>query len=140
MSEDRADLLTAEALERAGLADMRPGYRKLLVRLRQADPDGFEEATRRYREEVEPAIAAGEADPVSAWVGYGLWLADRLARGRAISVDASGRARPLDSHAGPGSGALVLHVPDDDRAPVVALARPREPSESQRTTSDLLIR
>ncbi len=139
MSEDRARDRTDEALERAGLADMRPAYRRLLVRLKQADPMAFEEASRRYREHLEPAIAAGEADAIAAWLDYGTWLAGRFASGRPLEIDASGRARPFDPGSTPGAGAMVLHVPEDDRAPATVLAMPSAPSNPQRETVDLLI-
>ena len=57
MSEDGARGRTDEALESAGLADMRPAYRRLLVRLKGVDPAAFEEASSRYRDDLEPAIA-----------------------------------------------------------------------------------
>ena len=81
MSEDRAGTLTREALAAAGLADMRPAYRRLLVRLKQDSPVAFDEASRRYREDLEPAIARGDESPLSAWIGYGSWLAAQLAEG-----------------------------------------------------------
>ena len=118
---------------------MRPAYRRLLVRLKQADPMAFEEASRRYREHLEPAIAAGEADAIAAWLDYGTWLAGRFASGRPLEIDASGRARPFDPGSTPGAGAMVLHVPEDDRAPATVLAMPSAPSNPQRETVDLLI-
>lgn len=140
MTEDRLESVTAEAFERAGLEDMRPACRALLVSLRRIDSGAFEEASRRYRESVEPAIANGEADPVTAWLEYGRWLASRVAPGHLVAVDGTGLARPLEPGAATAPGDLVLHLPDDHRAPPVALAGPREPSESQRITSDLLLR
>jgi hypothetical protein len=139
VSEDTARRLTDEALQKAGLADMRPAYRKLLVQLKQADPAAFQEATRRYREDLEPAVSGGDADPISAWLDYGCWLASRIAEGRAMAIDATGRARPFDPSA-PDAGTMILHVPDDDRAPAIALAMPCAPSESQRETAELLLR
>ena len=139
MSEDTAKRRTDEALQKAGLADMRPAYRKLLVRLKQTDPAAFQEATRRYREDLEPAIAAGDADPISAWLDYGCWLAGRIVEGQATAIDATGRARPFDPSA-PDAGEMILHIPDDDRAPAIALAMPSTPSESQRETAELLLR
>jgi hypothetical protein len=130
---------TGEALKRAALTDMRPAYRKLLVRLKQTDPPAFEEASRRYREELEPAIAGGEIDPVLTWLAYGIWLAERLAEGRTLAIDASGRARSFEPAAALDSGVMILHVPYDDRAPATVLAFPSTPSESQLETAGLLV-
>ena len=139
MSEDGARGRTDEALESAGLADMRPAYRRLLVRLKGVDPAAFEEASRRYRDELEPAIAGGDIDPITAWLGYGVWLAGLFADGRVLAIDATGRARPLDPATAPDAGTMVLHIPDDDRAPATLLAVPSAPSEPQRETAELLV-
>ena len=139
MSEDQARDRTDEALERAGLADMRPAYRRLLVRLKHSDPSAFEEASRRYREDLEPAIAAGVVDPISAWLEYGIWLAGRFAEGRPLTIDSSGRARPFDHASAPGGGVMIVHVPEDDRAPATLLAMPSAPTDPQRETAGLLV-
>jgi hypothetical protein len=139
VSEDQARDRTDEALERAGLADMRPTYRRLLVRLKQADSAAFDEASRRYREDLEPAIAAGEVDPISAWLEYGIWLAGRFAEGRPLAIDSSGRAQPFDPASAPGDGVMIVHVPEDDRAPATLLAIPSAPTAPQRETADLLV-
>jgi hypothetical protein len=138
VSEDPAGRRTEEALAGAGLADMRPAYRKLLVRLKASNAAGFEEATRRYREEVEPTVASGTADPVTTWLEYGTWLAGQLADGEALAIDPSGRARSFDPSTPIEPGLMILHLPEDDRAPVVLLAVPLAPSEPQRETADLL--
>jgi hypothetical protein len=140
VSEDLAGELTEEALALAGLADMRPAYRRLLVRLKQESPTSFEEATRRYREELEPAIASGDSSPLCAWLGYGAWLAGRFSEGRAMAIDPTGRARPFDPASEPEAGSMVLYLPDDDRAPATLLAVPTDPTDSQKETADLLVR
>jgi hypothetical protein len=139
VSEDLAGSRTDEALQRSGLADMRPAYRRLLVRLKSSDPAAFEEASRRYRDELEPSIAGGDVDPIAAWLEYGIWLAGRFATGRLLEIDSSGRARPCNSGSPPGFGVMVLHVPEDDRAPAIVLAIPSTPSAPQRETADLLV-
>jgi len=139
VSEAEVQRRTEAALESAGLKDMRPAYRRLLVRLKQTDPEAFHEATRRYQEDLEPSIASGRAEPVSAWLDYGAWLAGRLARGQAMAIDASGLARPLQPGAGPESGWLVLHLPEDTRSPAILLAWPADPSEAQRAAMELLV-
>ena len=139
MSEEQARGRTDEALERAGLVDMRPAYRKLLVRLKSSDPAAFEEASRRYREELEPAIASGDVDPITIWLEYGMWLAGQFADGRTLAIDASGRARPFDSSTTLDPGTMILHVPEDDRQPATLLALPSAPSDPQRETAELLV-
>jgi hypothetical protein len=139
VSEDRSTRLTDEALGRSGLADMRPAFRKLLLRLKRTDSAGFEEATRRYREELEPSVAAGEVDPIVVWLDYGMWLAGQLAPGQAMAIDRTGRARPCSSQVSPDFSDLLLHVPDDDRQGPILVAEPGEPSEAQRATLGLLV-
>jgi len=137
---EQAERRTEQALQRADLADFRPLYRKLLVRLKSSDPEAFREATRRYQEDLEPSIADGTADPLAAWLGYGRWLAGRFADGHAVTIDRSGRARPLDEAVQPDDGSLVIHLPADARAAALLLAEPRKPSEPQRMTIELLVR
>ena len=122
MSEEPVRGRTDEALERAGLADMRPAYRRLLVALKSSDPAAFEEASRRYREEIEPAIAGGEVDPVATWLEYGIWLSCHITDGRPLAVDATGRARPFDPETDPDSAPMILYMPEDDRAPLLCPA------------------
>jgi hypothetical protein len=140
VSDEAVRRLTDEALEASELADMRPAYRKLLMRLKQVRPDEFEEASRRYKEDLEPSVASGDVDPIAAWLDYGRWLASRLAEGRALSIDRSGRARPYDPDSDSAHEGLVLHLPDDDRASAVLLATPNDPSPPQQVTLDLLAR
>jgi hypothetical protein len=137
--EAQATRLTQEALTRSGLADMRPAYRKLLLELKKADPATFDEATRRYREELEPSIAEGVADPVAAWLQYGIWLAGRFAAGKPMAIDPTGRARDFEPGSLPGPGDMVLFMPDDDRAAVHLLAMPAALSDPQRETAELLV-
>ena len=138
MSEDEAERRTNEALASAGLADMRPAYRKLLVRLKRERPADFAEATRRYREDLEPSVAAGDVDPIMAWIEYGRWLAHRLTAGRVLAIDETGRARPYEVGVRVPGAYLILHLPDDGRTPAILLASPSNPSEPQRLTTDLL--
>jgi hypothetical protein len=117
---------------------MRPAFRRLLVRLKQVDPERFEEASRRYQDELEPAVAAGRVDPIAAWLDYGSWVAGSLARGRTLSIDSTGRARPFRTDVASPEVGLLIHLPDDERAGAILLAIPREPTEPQRVTADLL--
>lgn len=133
-----------EALERLertrrerGLADPRPGYRRMLTRLSGEDREAYREAVRRFEEELVPAVIEGRADPVAAWIRYGLRIASALADGEARAVDASGRARPVREPDDPPVGPLLLWLPDDGGSALV-LAGPEEPSEAQRATVELL--
>ena len=139
MAEDRIDELTEAALHRIGLEDVRSTYRRLLVQLKQKDPAAFEEASRRYRDDLAPAISRGD-DPIAAWLGYGSWLAGTLSEGRDLAIDASGRARPFDPARDAGAAVLILHLPDDARTPTLLLAAPAVMSEPQRETAALLVR
>lgn len=138
MAEDRLDRLTEAALDQAGLADLRPLYRNLLLRLKGRDPEAFEEATRRYHGELVPALQSGNADPLREWLAYGRWLAQRLVPGEVVAVDPSGRARPLPPSDLPKPAELLLHLPHEDRTPALALALPREPTVPQQVTAELL--
>lgn len=151
---DRAEERYREALERHELADVRPPCRELLRQLRDADQVGYERAVRRYESELVPEVAEGDSDPVVAWLRYGAWLADQLRPGRAVAVDPRGKARPLSELAGDGedgvtasTGAgdpsfpachLVVHVPEEWREGGRIIAVPREPTEFQDATRELL--
>jgi len=134
--ENRARRLTEQALAEAGFADPRPLYRDLLRRLREVDPEGFRVAADHYEAELLPAIAERGVDPVEAWLAYGGEIARRLAPGRLVAVNPTGRARPVGS-AAPPAGALVLHLPEDGSRALLLLA-PRDPSEAQEATTTLL--
>ena len=83
-----------------------------------------------------PDLAEGE-DPVGAWIEYGRYLADLVSPGRAVAIDALGRA---DAWAPAGGGPLlVLHLPDDRTGAAQALVAPLEPTPAQRAAHDLLV-
>ena len=126
-----------EARRERGLADPRPTFRKLLKRLASEDRDAYREAVRHFEEELVPSVAGGEADPVAAWLTYGLRLVSVLSDGEARAVDESGRADPVDDTSAPPVGPLLLWLPaSGDRG--LVLARPEEPSDAQRATVELL--
>ena len=151
---DRGEERYREALERYELADVRPPCRELLRQLRDADQVGYERAVRRYESELVPEVAEGDSDPVVAWLRYGAWLADQLRPGRAVAVDPGGKARPLseltgDGGASSGSGPdaegasfparhFVVHVPEEWKEGGRIIAVPREPTEFQDATRELL--
>lgn len=124
------------ALERHGVQDVQPLYRKLLVRLRSSDPEAYETAVARYEQSVVPGAEREKKDPVRLWVRYGIWLANRLQPGRVVAVDESGRSEPVVGE--PPLGPLLLHLPDEARAPAVPLAVPAHPSRPQSVTVELL--
>lgn len=125
------------ALEDRGLEDLRPLYRDLLRRMRDEAPTSYEEAVRRYREEVVPA--GSDDSPLLAWLRYGAWMARQIAPGRLVSVDRSGRAADLDARPEEvPAGALVLHLPEERSVRALQLAVPASPSDAQQETRDLL--
>jgi hypothetical protein len=137
MMHEQADALLNEALAETGAADPRPRYRLLLSELKRQDPSVYEEAVARFRDTVVPSIARREIDPLTAWLDYGLHLAEKLAPGRAVSLDEHGRGSPL---AGPASWRdLILHVPADTRARAILVGEPPGPTRAQQAAVDLLV-
>jgi hypothetical protein len=130
----RAEAGLVKAAERHGLADPRPSYRERLRALRQARPDAFDQAVEHYEQTVLPALA--DAEPLPVWLEYGRYLASLTTTGKAITVDASGRAAPWTREAQAG---LVLFVPEDNAAEVMVLSQPVTPSPAQHATLTLLV-
>jgi len=124
-----------ESLAAHGLDDVQPLYRRLLVRLKAQDATSYDEAVARYHDEVEAAVEAAE-DPVALWVGYGVWLAPRIAPGELITVDENGRALRAGSPA--PLGPMLMHLPSDRKSPGIVLAMPANPSPAQKETAALL--
>lgn len=135
-----ADARLDAALARAEVRDPRPLFRPVLKHLRERDPDAFGRALGHYETVLVPAVAAG-ADPMGAWLQYGLQLAAAMGPGRTVAVDATGRAVTLEQAgvAAAAGGALVLHLPDDDTAPVLVLRYPGSSSAAQDATVELLV-
>lgn len=119
------------------MADPRALYRDLLRRLREDDPDAYEEAVGRYERDLGEADG-GDADPVEAWIGYGRWLAGRLYPGRDVAVDREGRARELAERRVP-EGALLLHLPEKRNVRALTLFLPLDPTPPQEATRELLV-
>ena len=135
--QQRADTLLEQALSTTGTPDPRPVHRERLRELREADRAAYEGAVGHYRSVVLPAIADGSSDPVAAWTGYGQYVANLLAPGRTVTIDASGRSAPYEPPADPGH--LVLHLPDDPRRKALAVAMPPAATPAQRATHDWLV-
>jgi len=132
----RAEARLETALTHSGLEDPRPAYRERLRSLRETSTSAFEQALRHYEDQTLAALA-GEADPIEAWVEYGRVLGELTAPGRLLQVDAEGRA---SSYAPPPAAhLLVLHVPEDSAAPILAAAVPRAASAAQRATYAMLV-
>jgi hypothetical protein len=139
MSDDlrnAADRNLTSAATRLGLADPRPAFRERLRILKDNQPDAFATALRHYETTVLPAIAGG-GDVLEAWVQYGETIAALSAPGRMLRVDATGRA---ERYTAPVTTAtLVLHVPDQNDAPVLVTIAPVSPTPAQQATLDLLV-
>lgn len=133
----QADANFASALERAGARDPRDFYRERLRELKAERPDGFHRAVAYHDERLIPAVAAPESDPLAEWLEYGRLLAELLAEGETVQVDATGFATP---YAPPVPGdRLVLHLPRDARRPALLVGLPPELSPAQRATHELLV-
>jgi hypothetical protein len=140
MSDDltaEADRRLEEALATTGARDPREFYRERLRELKQANPDGYAEAVAFYRDELIPEVASGVGDPLVAWTEYGRRLAEALAPGRTVAVDATGRAHayeppaPLDH--------LILHLPGGRGGRALLVGLPAELTSAQRATYDVLV-
>lgn len=120
------------ALERHGLEDVQPLYRKLLVALKSRDAAAYEEAVDRYKSDVENA----GAEPLAAWVSYGAWLASRLGAGDLLAIDENGRAR--GAGVPPPLGEMLIHLPDERNRRGFVVTMPSDASPAQRETAALL--
>lgn len=138
MDDERAlaDARLDQALAAADTLDPRPVYRDRLRALR-TDAETFSRALEYFETTLVPAVASG-AEPLSAWVDYGRFLAERGGPGRVVAVDASGRARPYE--APPAAADLVLFIAADSRRGVTPLLEPRSPSAPQQAAMNLLVR
>lgn len=133
----RAESRYEGALQAADLRDPREQFRDWMRQLREADAPAFQAALRYFEEILIPSSADPGRDAIAEWIEYGRRLADRIAPGRVVTVDASGRSE--DYEPPPPRGGLVLHLPTDDAARASILSLPRNPSPAQRATCDLLV-
>jgi len=131
----RADARLDQAAAAATLADPRPPLRGRLRDLKDSHPDGFEQARTHYEQEVLAALAES-AEPLRVWVDYARFLSELTGPGRLVGVDATGLAFPYET---PGSGLLILFLPEDRASPVLVALAPAEPSPAQGATVDLLV-
>ena len=131
-----ADRILEEALERAGARDPRDFYRDRLRTLKESDPEGYRSAVAYYQDTLIPSVASGDAEPLEAWTEYGRTLAEAVAEGRTVSIDATGRAHPYE---GPMADHLVLHLPDDRGTKALLVGLPPDLTRAQRATYDVLV-
>jgi hypothetical protein len=135
-TRERADGRLDAALKGGDVGDPRPFYRPALRYLRESDETAFRRALDYHEKELVPAVA-GDADPLRAWADYGLVLARSLGPGRLADLDATGRARSVDS---PDDAAgLLLYIPDAAAPPVLVLRYPAGASPAQRAAYELLV-
>jgi hypothetical protein len=133
----RADLRFLGALERTGARDPRDFYRQRLRDLRERDADAYRRAVTYYETRLLPAVAEERSDPLVEWLEYGRMLAQLAAPGRAVAIDATGRATEYAPPVAPDH--LVLHLPTAAREPVLTVGLPARLSPAQRATYDLLV-
>lgn len=132
-----ADARLEAALAARGARDPREYYRERLRQLREQDRDAYDRAVAHYRDTLLPSISDGSVEPLAAWTEYGRRLAELLAPGRTVALDASGRAQPYRAPAEPDH--LVLHLPDGRRTPTLLVGLPPEPTPAQRAAYDWLV-
>ena len=131
-----ADRRLQEALDASGSRDPREFYRERLRELKGSNADGYQNAVAYYRDTLIPQVASGDVAPLAAWAEYGRQLAEAVAEGRTVSIDASGRAHPYE---GAVEGRLIVHLPDDAKLRAILVGLPPELSPAQRSTYDVLI-
>jgi hypothetical protein len=130
----RADELTEKAIASGAYEDFREGYRARLRWLKDNRPDVFADALHHYNNVLVPNIANG-SEPIREWVEYGRLLGELSGRGKSVQIDETGFAQPLNELSG-----LLLHLPEDTAVPALALAVPRQLSDAQKATIQLLVR
>ncbi|MEJ2203223.1 MAG: hypothetical protein P8170_03860 [Gemmatimonadota bacterium] len=140
MSEDlteTADRRLEAALEAEGARDPREFYRARLRELKSEDGKRYGQAVAYYRETLIPEVASGAVEPLAAWTEYGRRLAEFLASGRTVTIDATGRSHAYE--APPPRDHLILHLPDDERTRAILVGLPPNPTPPQRATYDVLV-
>lgn len=139
MSDDlraRADARLQAALAEAPWRDPRPYLRPILKHLRERDPAAFDRALAHFDATLVPAVA-GEGDPLGEWLEYGRVLGSLAGAGRVVAIDSTGRAAEAEGE--PPPDALLLHLPDAPEAPAVVLRCPRDATQAQEASIELLV-
>ncbi len=133
-----ADRRFAERLEATGARDPREYYRGMLRELKGADEAAYRTLVAAYEAEVVEPIGRGEADPLEAWLAFGVRLAvARAGAGQTVVIDDTGQAHPFEPPA--RWDRLLLHLPDDRGTRALAVGLPPELSPPQRAAVDLLV-
>jgi len=143
----RAEELTEKAISEASLEDFRAVYRDRLRWLKDNKSAAFTRALAYYNDILVANVENG-GNAIMEWVEYGRQLGDLTAAGKVVRIDETGRARPYETEAAkPAKSAnlanldgLILHLPDDTNVPALALAVPRQLSDAQKATLQLLVR
>ena len=127
----------AAALAETGGRDPRDYYRDRLAELKQSSPAGYANIVAYYEDTLIPSIVEEEADPIAAWLAFGVRLAEATAPGRAVAVDREGRSSPYSP---PGEQVdMFLHLPEDRRTRTLLVGLPPEPSGPQMATYEWLV-
>ncbi len=133
----RANERFETALTEVGARDPREFYRTRLKELREGNPDGFRAAIRYFENELVPAVARADSDPIGEWLEYGRILASLRIDGSTVMIDSSGRSRPYERPVPPDD--LVLHLPTSTRETALAVGLPPTLSPAQAATYQLLV-
>jgi hypothetical protein len=83
-------------------------------------------------------VARDDSDPLGEWLEYGRFLATLTGPGRAVQIDAEGRATDYARPVPPD--VLVLHLPERTTAPAVIVGIPATLTPAQRAAYDLLVK
>lgn len=137
-TQAEADRRLEARLEETGARDPREVYRGLLRDLRGQNEPAYRELVAAWESDVLAPTAAGSVDPLEAWLEFGLALAQRLAAGRTVEIDETGRARAPKGP--PGWDRLLLHLPEGGKGRALPVVIPPEPTPAQRAAVDLLVR
>ena len=135
----RADERFARALEAAGARDPRDFYRKQMVAA-QGRRRGRIPPRRGavLEQELIPAVARDDSDPMGEWLEYGRFLATLAAPGRTVQIDAEGRASRLRP---PRAGRRArAPSPRPHHGPRDVVGIPTTLSPAQRASYDLLVK
>jgi len=124
------------ALAAAGLEDSRPALRARLKLLRERDAGAFEQAVRRYEDEIVPALAVSMS-PLDDWLEYAKLLGELSGSGEFVAIDETGLASDWAPPYRPGT--LVLHLPGDPALPALPAAVPVVPTAPQQAARELLL-
>ena len=132
-----ADRRSEEAFADGPFEDPRAAFREKLRRFREEQSQAFAAGLEYFEKTLIPNVAAG-GDPIGEWVAYGRRLGELSGQGKTVDIDPTGRARPFDGEFAANS--LIVYLPEDTSVEALPVAVPRELSDAQRASFDLLIR